>query len=115
MIENLMTVFYMMIMLGIVIVCNTVLGIVMANKSQKFDIKKLFNGIGKAILITLCILLFCVTLELVPAILGRLGIEVPQDIITLVEVVLITLTAYKKYAVDVIDKFKTILEIKESE
>lgn len=115
MINDLMTVFYMMVMLGIVILCNTTLGIVMANKSQKFDRKKLFNGIGKAILITMCILLFCVTLELIPDILGRLGIEVPQDIITLVEVVLITLTAYKKYAVDVIDKFKTILEIKESE
>lgn len=109
MINNLVTILYMMIMLGIVIVCNTTLGIVIANKKMEFDIKKMLKGIGKALLIVLCLLLFCITLELVPTILERVDIVVPNDIITVLEVLLIVLTAYKKYAKDCLDKFKTIL------
>lgn len=115
MINDLITVLYMLILLAIVFITNTTLGVVIANKKSEFNLKKFLSGIGKGIVIALCMLAFCLTLELIPDILGRLGIEVPQDIITLIEVVLITLTAYKKYAVDVVDKFKTILEIKESE
>lgn len=115
MINNLITVSYMLGILGIMIVINTVLGSVIANKKQEFDIKKFLKGIIKAIVIALCILLFCITLELVPVVLSRVGIEIPTDLITVLEIVLTTLTAYKKYALDCFEKFKNILDVKESE
>lgn len=115
MITNLLTVLYMLIMLAIAITANTILGVVIANKKSSFDRKKLFRGIGKALLVALCMILLCVTLELVPTILGQIGIDVSTELITVVEVSLITFTAYKKYVVDCIDKFKTILDVKESD
>lgn len=115
MINNLITVFYMLMMLAIAIISNTVLGAVIANRKEEFDVRKLFRGIIKSILIAFCMWLLCVTLELLPIILNEIGIEISNDLITIMEVVSITLTAYKKYAVDCVDKFKIILNIKESE
>lgn len=115
MINNLLTVFYMLLIVGITITINIVLGTVIANRKQKFDKKKFWKGIRKAFVILICVLLLCLTLELVPIVLSRVGIEVPTDLITVLEIILTTLTAYKKYALDCFDKFKTILDIKESE
>lgn len=115
MINNLVTITYLMCILAIAIIVNTVLGCVMANKKSKFSWKKLFSGIGKSLIIAICLLAFCTTLELIPATLSRIGISIPDDIITVIEIALMLLTAYKKYVTDCIDKFKTILDIKESE
>lgn len=115
MIDNLLTITYLMGMLAIAIIVNTTLGSLIANRKKKFSWKKLFRGLLKSIIIALCMLAFCLTLELVPAILSRIGINVPEDIITVLEMAIMLFTAYKKYITDCIDKFKTILEIKESE
>lgn len=115
MIKNLVTIIYMLIMLGIVIITNTVLGVMLANKKSKFSWEKLFKGLLKSLIIALCVLSFCMTLELVPIILARINIDVPTDVVTVMEIVMITLTAYKKYVTDCIEKFKVILKIKESE
>lgn len=115
MINDLMTVLYMLILLAIVFTTNTILGVVIANKKSKFNFKKFLSGIGKGIIIALCMFLFCITLELIPIVLGQVGITIQDELITVVEVVLTTFTAYKKYALDCIDKFRTILDVKESE
>lgn len=114
MINDLMTVLYMLILLAIVFITNTTLGVVIANNKSEFNFKKFISGIGKGIIIAICMLLFCLTLELVPSVLGNVGITIQDELITIVEVVLMTFTAYKKYALDCIDKFKTILGIEES-
>lgn len=113
MIDNIITVAYMLGILGIMIVVNTMLGITIANKTQKFNKKKLLKGISKAVIIVICTLLFCLTLELVPVVLRRVDINIPTDLITVLEIVLTTLTAYKKYALDCFDKFKKILKVEE--
>lgn len=115
MINNLETMLYMLILLAIVFLTNTVLGIVIANKKTEFNIKKLISGISKGIIITLCMLSFCITLEMIPEVLSRINIEVPNDLITVVEIVMMTLTAYKKYALDCVNKFKIILGIESGE
>lgn len=115
MINNLLTVSYMMILLGIVIVINTVLGTLEANKKQEFNFKKLLNGIFKAIIITFCVLLMSLSLELLPFVLGRINIEIPSDFINVLEIILTTLTAYRKYALDCFDKFKKLLHVEEGE
>lgn len=115
MLNNLITILYLIGLLAIAIIVNTTLGCVIANRRNKFSAKKLFKGIGKALIITICMLLFCLTLELIPMILMRIGIDIPNDIITVLEMAIMLFTSYKKYAVDCIDKFKTILKIEESD
>lgn len=115
MINDLMTVLYMLILLAIVFITNTTLGVIIANKKAEFNLKKFLGGIGKGIVIAICMLLFCVTLEIIPSVLGQVGITIQDELITVVEVTLMTFTAYKKYALDCIEKFKTILGVKESE
>lgn len=115
MLNNLITTAYMLGLLAIVIIINTVLGVVIANKKVQFSWTKLINGLAKSLVIVLCILLFCISLELVPIVLLRVDIQVPDDLVTVLEIILVTLTAYKKYATDCFEKFKTILKIKESE
>lgn len=112
MINNIITVGYMLGILGIMILINTVLGAVIANKTNTFNKSKLFKGIGKAITIVICIMLFCITLELVPIVLARVGITIPNDLITVLEIISTTFTAYKKYALDCFEKFKVILKLK---
>lgn len=109
--ENILTIIYMMSILGISIVTDILLGTVIGAKKAKFKPKKFFSGIGKGVLITLCMVLICATLELVPIVLARVNIEVPSDLITVVELVTIGLTAYKKYITDCIEKIKNILGI----
>lgn len=113
MLDNLITEFLLLIMLGIMIIVNTTLGTFIGTKQSKFDKEKFTKGILKAIVISFCILLFLLTLELVPIILGRVGIEIPTDLITALEVVITTLTAYKKYALDCFNKMKKILGTEE--
>lgn len=115
MLNNLITTIYMLGLLAIVIIINTVLGVVIANKKIEFSWQKLFKGILKSLVITLCILLFCVSIELMPIVLLRVNIQIPDDLVTVLQIMLVTLTAYKKYATDCFEKFKTILNVKESE
>ena len=109
MINNLITTIYMLILLAIVMGINTILGVVIANTKVEFDKKKLFKGIVKALIILICVLLFCICIELVPMVLARVGIEVPGDLVTVLEIILVTLTAFTKYATDCFDKFKMII------
>ena len=109
MINNLITTTYMLGLLAIVMGINTILGIVIANAKLEFDWKVLWKGISRALIILVCVLLFCLCIELMPIVLIRVGIEVPKDLITVLEIILITLTAFTKYASDCFEKFKKII------
>lgn len=113
MLNNLITEFLLLLILSIIIVVNTLLGTFIATNKQEFNKTKFFKGILKAITISICVLLLSVTLELLPIILSRVGIEIPMDLITTLEIILITATAYKKYALDCLDKIKKLLGTEE--
>lgn len=109
MMNDLITTTYMLGLLAIVILINTILGVVLANTKLEFSWAKFWKGIGKAILILICVLSFCTCLELVPIVLARVGIEIPSDLVTVLEIILVTLTAFTKYASDCFEKFKKII------
>ena len=109
MIYDLLTTAYMLGLLAIVIVINTILGVIIANTKLEFSWKKFWKGIGKALVILLCVLAFCVCIELVPIVLARVNIEVPEDLITVLQIILVTLTAFTKYAKDCFEKFQIII------
>lgn len=105
----------MMLLLGIAILTNTILGVLDATKKNEFDIKILLNGLLKAFILTLGILLLSLSLELLPLVLGRVGIEIPSGFTNTIEIILIGFTAYKKYVLDAIDKIKKLLNVEEGE
>lgn len=109
MINDLITTTYMLGLLAIVIMINTILGIIIANKKLEFNWKKLGEGILKAFVIMICVLLFCVCIELVPIVLNRVNITIPEDLITVLQIILVTLTAFTKYAKDCFEKFQIII------
>jgi len=115
MINDILTLIYMMSILGISILVNTVLGTVIAKRNLKFDKKKLKSGLIKAIVVCVSVVAFCLTLELLPYILSRVEIELPEEVITTIELLTIFLTAYVKYAKDIFEKIKLLLNQKESE
>lgn len=109
MINNLLTTTLMLTLLAIVRAIDIILGVIIANNKLEFDFKKFLKGIGKSLVILLCVLLFCICIELVPMVLARVGIQVPEDLVSVIEIILVTLTAFTKYATDCFDKFKIII------
>ena len=106
---NLTTILYMILILGITVLINTVLGALIASTNKEFNFKKLFSGILKSAIVGLCLFLFALTLELLPLILSEVDIQIPDGIPTIIEIIVACLTAYKKYALDCFEKFKSIL------
>lgn len=113
MFENLITILMLLGILLVLNISNIVLGIVIGSKQEGFCWKKLGEGILKIFLFSLAFMAFCFCVEVTPIILGRIDIIVPADIVSLVEIIGITTTAYKKYVKDCYEKIYMILDIKE--
>lgn len=111
MLNNLITIAMLLAVLGALYITNTILGAVIGSQKTKFEWKKIGKGMLKAFLFCLSFLTYCFCLEILPCILMRINITISSDIITFFEIVGITLTAYKKYAVDCYEKLKIILDI----
>ncbi len=109
MINDLITTTYMLGLLAIVIIINTVLGVIIANTKLEFNWKKFWKGIGKALIILICVLAFCVCIDLIPVVLARVNIAIPEDLVTVLQIILVTLTAFTKYAKDCFEKFQIII------
>lgn len=107
--EDVLTMAMLLGCLGGLEVLNIVLGAVMAGLSQDWSWKKFLNGVINAILVALCLLVFCVILDVLPMILGRVGIVVPEDLITMAQVLAVVGVAIKKYASDILQKITDIL------
>lgn len=110
MFDNFITSTLFLLVLGLLFIINTVLGVLIGTKEEGFDLKKLLYGFLKGGIAALCIIGFCFVIEITPIILKRIDIELPTDIITFVELMTITVTAYKKYTIDCFEKIKKIFE-----
>lgn len=113
--DNIITISMLLGILGILQLSNIVLGTVIGTQKTKFNWKKLGKGILKAFLFLISFLAFCCCVEVMPTILLRIDIEIPSNLITLIEIVGVTLTAYKKYALDCYEKIKIILDVESEE
>lgn len=111
--ENLETVVLMLIVVGSLSAINIVLGTIIGTFQDKFDVKKFFFGILKAFVIGLCIFAFCYTLNLFALTLQLTkDISISGDFISTVEVFVVLVTFALDYARDVIDKIKSLKELK---
>ena len=111
--ENLETIVLMLIVVGSLSAINIVLGTIIGTFTDKFDAKKFFFGILKAIVIGLCIFAFCYTLNLFALTLQLTkDITISTDFISTVEVFTILIVWAIDIAKDVIAKIKSMKELK---
>lgn len=111
MFNDIITIIMLLSVLGVLYCINTTLGLMLKTKGQKFDFTAFKNGLIKALVIALCIIGFCFCLESMPVILSRVGIVIDDTFITILEVLGVMITAYKKYANDCYDKVKKLFNI----
>ena len=111
--ENLETIVLMLIVVGSLSAINIVLGTIIGTFTDKFDAKKFFFGILKAIVIGLCIFAFCYTLNLFALTLQLTkDITISTDFISTVEVFTILIVWAIDIGKDVIAKIKSMKELK---
>lgn len=105
----------LVVLLGFVMTMNIILGSVYAGITKTWDTKKFFTGIIKAILVGLVIVCFGWVLEALPIVLAHVNIELPAEMIKLVEIISVILVAFKKYAKGVWDKLLVLLDVTEAD
>jgi MFS family permease len=111
--ENLETIVLMLIVVGSLNAVNIVLGTIVGTFTDKFDVKKFFFGILKAIIIGLCIFVFCYTLNLFALTLQLTkDITISADFISTVEVFTILIVWALDLCKDIIDKIKSMKQLK---
>lgn len=111
--ENLETVVLMLIVVGSLSVINIVLGTIIGTFTTEFDVKKFFFGILKAFIIGLCIFVFCYTLNLFALTLQLTkDVTISGDFITSLEVFTILVAFATDYCKDILDKIKSLKELK---
>lgn len=115
-IENdLITLGLLMAILGTLIVINTLLGSINAWQWGEWKTKKFWQGILKNLLITLCLALFFITLEIIPLALERTGIIIPSELVTILEVLAMVVVCIVKYVKDIYSAFMVLLGVTKEE
>lgn len=111
--ENLETVVLMLIVVGSLSAINIVLGTIIGTFTTEFDAKKFFFGILKAFIVGLCIFVFCYTLNLFALTLQLTkDVTISGDFITTLEVFTILVAFATDYCKDILDKIKSLKELK---
>ena len=113
MMQKMIDIIILIAILYMLSIINTILGIMINTKNNKFNWKKFWKGILKVFLFCICIIAYYLSLELFYIIVLRAKIIISEDIITFAEIIGIFVTAYKKYAYDCYKKIKTILKVDE--
>lgn len=106
---DLVTLAMLMSLLGILILINTLLGSITAWQWGEWVTKKFWQGLLKNILITACLFMFFLTIEIIPTVLARTGIIIPSEIVTVLEVFAMLVVSIKKYVLDIYATFKKLL------
>lgn len=115
MLNNLLTIIMLLAILGVLHLTNTILGAVIGSQKTKFEWKKIGQGMLKAFLFCISFISYCFCLEILPIVLLRVEISIPTDLITFLEIIGITITAYRKYTMDCYNKIKTIMGVNTDE
>lgn len=111
--SNLETIILMLIVVGSLSVINIVLGTIIGTVNDGFDVKKFFFGILKAIIIGVCIFVFCYTLNLFALTLQLTkDIVINADFITTIEVFVILVAWAYDIGKDIIEKLKSMKTLK---
>lgn len=97
------------------ILINTMLSSISAWNFGDWNSKKFWTGIIKNILIAVCMILFFLVLEVLPFALQRTGIIIPNDLISILEVLGMIVVCIVKYVKDIYKQFMNLLGVTEEE
>lgn len=97
------------------ILINTLLSSISAWNFGDWSSKKFWTGIIKNILIAVCMILFFLVLEVLPFALQRTGIIIPNDLISILEVLGMIVVCIVKYVKDIYKQFMKLLGVTEEE
>lgn len=110
--DNLITIFLLLLCIGLFEVSNIVLGMIINMFGEGFKFKKFFMGLFKAIATMIIILVFCYALNLFALTLKQVDIQISTNIITVMEVVTVIVTWGVDLAKDCLEKVKNLKELK---
>lgn len=101
-----------LIVAGGMYVTNIILGSLNAIFTNEFDWKKFIYGVAKAFVASLSILLFCVLLNLFNYGLSLINIVIPDNVVTILEVIGVIVGWCYDLALDIFDKIKGLKTLK---
>lgn len=93
-------------------VCNIILGSIDAMFKNDFDWGKFFSGIEKMVVVAVTILMVIITLNLFAYGLSLIEVVLPKDTVNAFQVVLIILTWCVDLAKEVVEKIKSLKDLK---
>lgn len=101
-----------LIVSGGMYIVNIVLGSLNALFTKEFDWKKHLYGVAKAFVMCLCILLYCVLLNLFSYGLSMIDIVLPDHVITVLEVIGIIVVWCYDLSIEIFEKIKGMKSLK---
>ena len=101
-----------LIVAGGMYVTNIILGSLNAIFTNEFDWRKFIYGVAKAMVASLSILLFCVLLNLFNYGLSLINIVIPDNVVTILEVIGVIVGWCYDLALDIFDKIKGLKTLK---
>ncbi len=109
--NNILILLASLVLLGGLMLTNMVLGAIMSATVGEFDKERFWRSVVKAVLILFSVCIYYACLELMPILLTKVGIEIPQDLITTIEVLLIIVASFTKYAKEIFNKLLTLFDV----
>lgn len=100
-----------LVLLGGLMVTNMILGAVMSATVGEFDRARFGRSIIKALLILFAVCIYYACLELMPILMTYIGIEIPEDLVTTIEILLIIVASFTKYAKEIFSKLLTLFDV----
>ena len=98
-------------LLGGLMLTNMILGGVMSATIGEFDKARFGRSVIKALLILFAVCVYYACLELMPILMTYVGIEIPEDLVTTVEILLIVVASFTKYAKEIFSKLLTLFDV----
>lgn len=109
--QNIIILLASLLLLGGLMVANMILGAIMSATVGEFDKTRFLRSIVKALLILFAVCIYYACIELMPSLLSRVGIDVPADLVTTIEVLLIIVASFTKYAREIFKKLLTLFDV----
>lgn len=113
--ENLIILLLSLFLLGGLMLTNMILGAVMSATIGEFDSSRFKRSVVKALLIVLSVCVYYCCLELMPMLLVKVGIDVPADLVTTIEVLMVVVASFTKYAREIFQKLLTLFDVTKAE
>ena len=109
--QNIIILLASLLLLGGLMVANMILGAIMSATVGEFDKARFCRSVVKALLILFAVCIYYACIELMPSLLARVGIDVPADLVTTIEVLLIIVASFTKYAREIFKKLLTVFAL----